>query len=614
MSERYTKVELLPRNMYLEGAPILIEAAALLKDGATGCIVAQLKLRNLQDSNEHRLIACKVGIRAFDVNGAELEGVGEYAYLDLSVARGDAFGTQEPIVMPDNTTRHIEACVVQTVYDNGSIWQHEPARWEQVAFRRQPVTAIFSSLELAQQYSIEVGGDCRYLPEVAGGLFFCTCGTINLERQACSRCGRTYGSLLDVLDVEALERKKDERLAREEQERAEKERAARARRKKIVCKTAASIAIAIAIVAAAASAFVLFRSYRYQSAERLLAEGDYDGAIQRFESLRDYKDAPDQLAYANAEKILDEAKSDGDKARAAIAFAKCGEYSDAKERSRAIWDEVAVRDTLSTGFVHSAGLRPDGTVVATGDNAHNECEVSGWSDIVAISAGTVSTIGLKSDGTVVAAGSRTYGECEVSDWKDIVAISAGDHHTVGLKSDGTVVVCGENLCGECDVAGWKDIMAVSAGAGHTIGLKTDGTVVAAGNNDYGQIEVRKWADIVAISAGVSHTVGVKSDGTVIAVGYNGLDECDVGEWSDVVSVSAGYDDTVGLTSDGTLFATGANECGECDVEGWTGVAEASVGMDHTVALTSDGKMLCKGDNQYGQCDVNGSEWKLKVPD
>ena len=107
-------------------------------------------------------------------------------------------------------------------------------------------------------------------------------------------------------------------------------------------------------------------------------------------------------------------------------------------------------------------MRSDGTVVAVGSNICGRCDdVSGWTDIVAVSAGTSHTVGLRSDGTVLAAGWNDYGQCDVSGWTDIVAVSAGSYHTVGLRSDGTVVAVGRNTdgndeyCGQCDVSGWK---------------------------------------------------------------------------------------------------------------------------------------------------------------
>ena len=106
---------------------------------------------------------------------------------------------------------------------------------------------------------------------------------------------------------------------------------------------------------------------------------------------------------------------------------------------------------------HTVGLKSDGTVVATeykGDYYHGQCEVSDWTDIVAVAAGPYHTVGLKSDGTVVAVGSSSYGKCKVSDWTDIVAVAAGKFHTVGLKKDGTVVATeykGDYYYGQCEV-------------------------------------------------------------------------------------------------------------------------------------------------------------------
>ena len=78
--------------------------------------------------------------------------------------------------------------------------------------------------------------------------------------------------------------------------------------------------------------------------------------------------------------------------------------------------------------------------------------------------GIISCLIAKSDGTVVAAGNSTYGQCDVSDWTDIVAISAGAY-TEGLKSDGAVVMAGDNGTDlfrypkdEIHVRDWTDIM------------------------------------------------------------------------------------------------------------------------------------------------------------
>ena len=357
---------------------------------------------------------------------------------------------------------------------------------------------------------------------------------------------------------------------------------------------------------------------KYNEAIALMEDGKFEEAIEIFEKLDGYKDSENKIdecttnvkdvLYDNAQSLLKDKKY----AEAAIAFGKLGNYKDAEQKCNDLWKKVAIRVSLSA-YIHTVGLKNDGTVVAVGFNLDDQCDVSKWKDIVAISAGFKHTVGLKSDGTVVAVGSNYYGQCDVSDWKDIVAISAGYVHTVGLKSDGTVVAVGDNDYGQCNVSDWKDIVAISAGGFHTVGLKTDGTVVTVGDNDYGQCNVSDWKDIVAISASNYHTVGLKSDGTVVAVGDNDYGECDVSDWKDIVAISAGEDHTVGLKSNGTVIAVGENDDGKCNVSGWKNIVSISAGANYTVGLKTDGTVIAVGKNNFGQCNV--SKWKnIKLPE
>ena len=106
------------------------------------------------------------------------------------------------------------------------------------------------------------------------------------------------------------------------------------------------------------------------------------------------------INYNDAVTLMDAGKLK----EAAIAFGQAGDYQDARERSFALWDQVANRDTISVGGKHTVGLKADGTVVAVRDNRYGRCAVSGWKDIVAIIAGGNHTVGLKADGTVVDVG------------------------------------------------------------------------------------------------------------------------------------------------------------------------------------------------------------------
>ena len=448
----------------------------------------------------------------------------------------------------------------------------------------------------------------------------------------------------------AQQRMEEERQQAEEaRQRIRAQREAAAQKKKIIIFSGAFVAVVAAILLVTK---VIMPAANYSKAEKLLAAGDYDGAIAAFAALGGYKDSAEKLeqaetekeearlaaaaeeearnaqAYADAETMLENGEYDAaitafsalgtysdaadrlkdakakkqeienarlaaeaaeeearnaqayadaealeaaDKAvEAAMAFGKLGDYRDARSRSLALWDTLAVRDTISAGTGYTVGLKRDGTVVAVGDNRAGECNVSGWTDIVAVSAGDNFTVGLKSDGTVVAVGRNKYGECNVSSWTDIVAVSAGDDCTVGVKTDGTVVAVGAgNKIQGLDR--WTDIVSVSAGNFHTVRLKSDGTVVAKGSDIDGECDVGGWTDIVAASAGVGYTVGLKRDGTVVAVGDNRDGDCNVSGWTDIVAVSTGFWHTVGLKRDGTVVAVGNNEYGQCDVGDWTGI-------------------------------------------
>ena len=412
----------------------------------------------------------------------------------------------------------------------------------------------------------------------------------------------------------------------EEKERqrviAEQKRKAQQKRKKTITVIAATCVMLILVVALVFMK-VIIPSKAYKEAEALLAQGDTNGAAEAFAELGDFKDAQErnwEIRYLEAEKMLAAGNSYG----AAKSFGAITNHRDAWERSLALWGELSNRETISAGDRHTVGLKEDGTAIAVGRNDYGICEISEWTDLIAIGTGIFHTVGLRNDGSVVSTkftGEHYFGQGDVKDWSDIVAISAGDYHTVGLRSDGTIMAVGSNRYGECNVGDWTDIIAISAGGSHTVGLKRDGRVIAAGSNSDGQCEVYRWRDIVAISAGEKHTVGLKADGTVVAVGDNYGGPCEVSTWRHIVAISAGDFHTVGLRSDGTVVATDDSKIddyfsyGQCTVGNWRDIVAISAGTWHTVGLKADGTVVAtecrQGVFNRGQCDVkNWSDIKL----
>ena len=108
MSERYTKVFDLPKNMYAENAPVVISAGALLKDNQTGTILAQLKIKNITNKV---IKAAKISIFSFDTVGKQIGDETKHEYLDLSVSRDYEFGQKVPIILSNNSTRSFSVTV-----------------------------------------------------------------------------------------------------------------------------------------------------------------------------------------------------------------------------------------------------------------------------------------------------------------------------------------------------------------------------------------------------------------------------------------------------------------------------------------------------------------------
>ena len=583
MSERYTRLFALPENLYAASSPVVIAAGTLLKDNQTGNVVAQLKLRSISPK---RIAAVKVSLQLRSTAGDPIGEPVDFDYLDLSAGRDAEFGQKTPVPVPETKARAYAPAVTEVVFADKTTWTARGEAWEPLPGQKT-LEAVLGDWEYTKQYQITLGGDVTHYPLADKDLWYCACGALNHDGEACHVCGRTLAQL-QTIDLAQVKADRDARLAREaaaaEAKAAEEKAAAEAAKRKFlkvlkIAVPAVCAVIALALLVAkviipnskynaaaaqmeagqyedAIAAFEAMEGYRdsneqiancekaildaeFAHGQELLASGDYDAAIAIFESLGDYPGSADGIAAAEEGKLeggyqaAEALAENGETAKAAKAFGKLGDYRDAWKRSFDLWGEITPRETLSTLAEHTVGLKTDGTVVAVGHNEYGQCNVSGWTDIVAISAGVWHTVGLKADGTVVATGNNKDGQCNVSKWADIPAISAGWDHTVGLKTDGTVVAVGSNKYGQRNVSGWTDIVSISAGGYHTVVLKADGTVVAVGPNKYDQCNVSEWENIVAVSAGSLHTVGLKADGTVVAVGSNGFGQCNVSGWTDI---------------------------------------------------------------------------------
>ena len=288
MSEMYSKLFALSENLYSVGAPVVIAAGALQKDNQTGKVFAQLKMRNIQDK---AIKAATVKISPFDTVGKPLGGTVDYQYLDLSAGRDTDFGQKTPVMLKEAATRSFAVSVSEVIFSDNSIWTAPNEVWESLS----PPVALETALsdnELAKQYRVKYGADCKCVFKKEKDLWRCACGAINhASEKNCHSCQREAASLA-ALNVDELKADRDHRVAAEQKATAEKKAAAAEQAKKT--KKIVMITIPIAVVAIVAVVIIsgnMQKSTAYNAAVALAEAGQYDEAIAAFAELGDYKDS-----------------------------------------------------------------------------------------------------------------------------------------------------------------------------------------------------------------------------------------------------------------------------------------------------------------------------------
>ena len=332
MSERYTRVFTYKKDTYAEGSPVIIVAGALLTDNITGNSIAQLKFECLTDKS---IKALTVEIISFDTANRPLGNSVKKQYLDLNVNHGEEFGSKNPILLPDNTTRSFEARVTEVIFTDNTVWNGSNSIWEKLPELEHNIIKE-NDIELKKQfllkYDITYNNDFKQYKD----LWYCPCGAVN-KNASCYICGADLITLSNI-DYFALKKECDERVAAEkaeaeriaEESRKAIERAAEQRRKREEAERLereANIkrykkfaAIATPIICAVIAFFVILNSIiipnsKYNDAIALMDMGNVVEAYEALVALDGYKDSADK---ANA--IYDQYKVEK------LKVSKAGDY------------------------------------------------------------------------------------------------------------------------------------------------------------------------------------------------------------------------------------------------------------------------------------------------
>jgi alpha-tubulin suppressor-like RCC1 family protein len=294
---------------------------------------------------------------------------------------------------------------------------------------------------------------------------------------------------------------------------------------------------------------------------------------------------------------------------------------------------------IAAGYLFSAALLDDGTVVTWGDNSYGQL-------------GNDLATGASSRPVEVCAVGAT-GPCSAADGNSlggVLALTAGGGgHALALLDDGAVVGWGHDKNGQVGAGDWDfqipvptpvcnpgdlacaahlgGIAAVDAWSGQSLALGLDGALWSWGSNDQGELG--------AVSSDECYGGAICSL-TPVRVCASGDSPCTT-PLGDVVSMAAGRRFAMSLDAEGQVRTWGAgaeSSLGRGDVDDdpipgrvcapgaaspcatfLSSVTGVAAGSFHALALDAGGMLWAWGDNDFGQLgtDTDGVDATVPIP-
>lgn len=106
---------------YVEDCSIVIAKSGLYRSQEYDVVFCGFTFFNASDKAVKGL---KISLSAYDAFGEELDGYNGYQYIDLAAEKGQSFGNDKIILLPDKYTRSIKITQITVLYDDGSLEQY----------------------------------------------------------------------------------------------------------------------------------------------------------------------------------------------------------------------------------------------------------------------------------------------------------------------------------------------------------------------------------------------------------------------------------------------------------------------------------------------------------
>ncbi len=299
----------IPYPVMTEGCNLVILSGQLIRELKAGESVCLLRLLGLQDCSFRSVT---VTLSFSDERGLPVGNPISYTYSAPLLKRGEPYGEAEEIAVPYDEARSFTAHISGILpEDDAEVLQFDEGAIRILSERRTLEDAL-GAPELAEQFRVRYGADCRYLRSEQNGLWFCVCGNINKNAdRSCAVCHRAKKALTDVnldsLRAEAGVRVKSENAVREENSKGSRTKELFNRRN---CIFLLPIVLLLMLLMAAAPG-AISREYRYQQAVTALEAGNYEQAETLFSHIPSYRDSKSlvscRIPYLHAKELMDAA-------------------------------------------------------------------------------------------------------------------------------------------------------------------------------------------------------------------------------------------------------------------------------------------------------------------
>ena len=261
----------LESGLYSEGAPVVITSGRLIGDCVKGGVYAEFTLQNI---SRLELRSVTLRIQPLRADGSPLGPAGDFHYFNMAVPRGETFGKDTPIMLPDCYTQSFSVSAINAMFFDGSTWDAEAdAKWEPFPEAVRLMQEL-GDVKLFNKYAKEYGPDGLFKYEEFKDLWRCHCGELNHDvEERCYKCG-TERRRLASFDLKKL--------------KGEVEAHSRKMRR-----LAMIIIPAIAVLTAAGIMLKLHMDKvdEYDGAVALLGRHEYVKAANRFDSLGKFRDS-----------------------------------------------------------------------------------------------------------------------------------------------------------------------------------------------------------------------------------------------------------------------------------------------------------------------------------